>query len=631
MSSTPKKKPKKPTRSPFHLILIALSIFVLISLFQTPSRPDKVSYSKFKAKVEEGAFSRVFISDPYIVGELKGSSFSEAGTLIGEQKTSDSGMGDLFKVKPSLSTVRVDGDDSLIKLLDETGVEYEYKLQNNAFRDFFLTWILPFGLIFLLWTFLFRRMGGPGSEFMRIGRAQNTLKPASDLKQKFKDVAGQDEAKHELEEVVEFLREPQRFTHLGGQLPKGILLVGPPGTGKTLLARAVAGEAQVPFFSMSGSDFVEMFVGVGASRVRDLFKQAKAKAPCIIFIDELDAVGKARGMGSMGGHDEREQTLNQLLVEMDGFESQAGVIIMAATNRPEILDPALLRAGRFDRQVMVGKPDVGEREAILVLHAKKVKLAEAVSLKKVAQGTPGMVGADLANVINEAALLAARRRSEAVEQEDFEEAIERILAGLEKKKRVINKHEKEVVAHHEAGHAIIATLRGADRVHKISIIPRGVAALGYTMQLPTEDRYLMSRGELINRIDVLLGGQAAEDVIFGEISTGASDDLQRATNIARAMVTQYGMGATLGPATIERERTPMLMDGGSVGVGKNFSEETAKLVDQEIKDLLKDRMRKVKALLKEKHALLKDVALTLLEKETLNDKEFEALVAKHVA
>ncbi len=613
------KRPKASKNKIFpNIIWIGLGLFLLFNLLNPPKRPDQITYSEFKEKIAGGAFAKVQITEGLVIGELK------------SQATASDDKPSLFNPPNTHSSTILMNDQELIKLLDQHKTAYEFKIQNNFLRDFLLSWVLPIGLMFLLWNFMFRKMG-PGSSIMSFGKNKSRLKAESELKTTFNDVAGQDEAKHELIEIVDFLKEPKRFTQLGGKLPKGVLLVGPPGTGKTLLARAVAGEAKVPFFNISGSEFVEMFVGVGAARVRDLFEQAKSKAPCIIFIDELDAIGKARGMAVVGGHDEREQTLNQLLVEMDGFDSKAGVVIMAATNRPEILDQALLRAGRFDRQVLVGRPDVKEREAILVLHAKKVKLSQDVNLLTVAKSTPGMVGADLANVVNEAALLAARYRKSEVQMADFQEAVERILTGLEKKKRVINKHEKEVVAHHEAGHAIVATLKKADRVHKISIIPRGIGALGFTMQLPTEDRYLMTQSELTNKIDVLLGGQAAEKIIFNEISTGASDDLQRATQIARSMITIYGMGQSLGPTTLDRDRTPMYMDQGQIASGKNFSEETAKQVDEEIKTLMKSRMQSVQKILQENLALLKDVAGVLLEKETLNETQFDEIVAKHIA
>jgi len=439
-----------------------------------------------------------------------------------------------------------------------------------------------------------------------------------------------DEAKEELKEVVDFLQDPKRFQTLGGHIPKGVLLVGPPGTGKTLLAKAVAGEAKVPFFSVSGSEFVEMFVGLGAARVRDLFAQAGEKAPCIIFIDELDALGKARGANPLGGHDEREQTLNQLLVEMDGFDPKKGVIIMAATNRPEILDPALLRPGRFDRQVLVDRPDIKGREAILRVHAKNVKLAPDVDLKVLAARTPGFVGADLANLINEGALLAARRNKQSVEMADLEEAIDRVVAGLEKKARVMNPKERERVAYHEAGHALVAaSVPSGDPVHKISIIPRGIAALGYTLQLPTEDRYLLTRSELLDRLAVLLGGRSAEALIYGEVSTGAQNDLQRAADIARRMVTEYGMSDRLGAVAFESERRPLFLPAGN-GVsglgGKDYSEETAREIDQEIKRIVDESEGRVRQLLARERDRLSAVAERLLVKEVLEGEELRALL-----
>jgi cell division protease FtsH len=451
----------------------------------------------------------------------------------------------------------------------------------------------------------------------------------SELNTTFADVAGCDEAKEELKEIIDFLKEPERFQVLGGRMPKGVLLVGPPGTGKTLLARAVAGEAGVPFFSISGSEFVELFVGVGASRVRELFTQAREKAPCIIFIDELDAIGKARGIAVMGGHDEREQTLNQLLVEMDGFDPRVGVVIMAATNRPEILDPALLRAGRFDRQVLVDKPDVKGREEILNVHAKNVKLSPEVDLKVVAQKTPGFSGADLANIINEAALLAARRRKTAVDMDDLNEAVDRVIAGLEKKNRVINPKEKKIVAYHETGHALIAAYTsGADKVHKISIVPRGLGALGYTQQLPTEDRYLMTKQELLGKIDVLLGGRVAEELAFDEISTGAHNDLQRATDIARAMVAEYGMGETLGLSTYPRQARPMFLSPEQAPLmGKEYSESTAAKLDAEVKGILESSRGRVRGILEEHKDKLEAVAQKLLKTEVMDSVEFEKFLS----
>ena len=443
----------------------------------------------------------------------------------------------------------------------------------------------------------------------------------------FKDVAGIDEALEEVSEIVEFLKNPEKFQRLGGRIPKGVLLVGPPGTGKTLLAKAVAGEAQVPFFSISGSDFVEMFVGVGAARVRDLFQQASQKAPCIIFIDELDALGKARGVNVYGGHDEREQTLNQLLSEMDGFESNNGVIIMAATNRPEILDIALLRPGRFDRQIVVDRPDINGRESILRVHARQVKLAREVDLKVIAARTPGFVGADLANLLNEAALIAARHNKKKVEMHDLEEAIDRVIAGLEKKSRVMNKREKETVAYHEAGHAIVASaVPGSDPVHRVSIIPRGVAALGYTLQLPTEDRYLMTRSELIGRITVLLGGRVAEELRYGQVSTGGQNDLKRATDIARSMVAEYGMSDSIGPVSLGRGGRTLFL-GAEMPESKIYSESLASKIDAEIRNLLVEAETRVRTILSEKRQQLEILAQRLLEKELVEKDELAAILA----
>jgi cell division protease FtsH len=450
-----------------------------------------------------------------------------------------------------------------------------------------------------------------------------------DIPTRFSDVAGVDEAKEELQEVVQFLRTPERFTRLGGRMPKGVLLVGPPGTGKTLLSRAVAGEAGVSFFSISGSEFVELFVGMGAARVRDLFKQAREKAPCIVFIDELDALGKARGMGMMGGHDEREQTLQQLLVEMDGFDPRAGVIIMAATNRPEILDPALLRAGRFDRHVLVDKPDLNGRMAILEVHSQRITLADDVDLKVLAQRTPGLSGADLENVLNEGALLAARADRDEVTMADLEEAVDRIVGGLEKKNRVINAEEKKRVAYHETGHALTAAFTPkADKVHKISIIPRGIAALGYTEQRPTEDRYLMSQSELEGKVDVMLGGRVAERLIFHEVSTGAANDLQRATDLVRAMLTQYGMGTTLGPVTYNPRNQPVYLPQDSMFAppSQEYSQATAAALDEELRRFMEDREQRVENLLTEHHALLEKVAQELLKEEVIDGARFQEII-----
>ncbi|NTW66496.1 MAG: ATP-dependent zinc metalloprotease FtsH, partial [Nitrospirae bacterium] len=531
------------------------------------------------------------------------------------------------KDKPFVS-VRIE-DPELIKSLEASGVTYEGRITENWFKDFLLAWILPLVVLVVIWTFVFRRMGGggPGETIMSFGKSRAKIYGESDVKVTFNDVAGVEEAKEELIEVVEFLKRPDKFTRLGGRIPKGVMLVGPPGTGKTLLARAVAGEAKVPFFSMSGSEFVEMFVGVGASRVRDLFKQAIQRAPCIIFIDELDALGRARGAGIAGGHEEREQTLNQLLAEMDGFDPRKGVIIMAATNRPEILDPALLRAGRFDRHVLVDRPNIKDREDILQIHVRGVKLSKDVDLKVIAARTPGFVGADLANMVNEAALLAARKNKTEVEMTDFEAAIDRLIAGLEKKRRVMNKKEKDIVAYHECGHTIVAELLPTtDPVHRVSIVQRGITALGYTLQLPTEDRYLMTRTELLDKLCVMLGGRVAEEIVFGEVSTGAQNDLQRAAGIARSMVTEYGMTEKFGPLTFEKERRPMFLDIGLPNGPKAYSEDTAREIDQEVRRLIDGSYAKVKDMLTQNQERLRTLAKVLLEKETLEGEEIRKVL-----
>ncbi len=482
-----------------------------------------------------------------------------------------------------------------------------------------------------VWYFLMKRMGGQQAGFMTLGKNKAKIYMENELNVTFADVAGVDEAKQELVEVIEFLKTPGKFTDIGGRIPKGILLVGPPGSGKTLLAKAVAGESGVPFFSLSGSEFVEMFVGLGAARVRDLFVQAKEKAPCIIFIDELDALGKARGFGAMGGHDEREQTLNQLLVEMDGFDPKVGVILMAATNRPEILDPALLRPGRFDRHVLVDRPDKVGREQILRVHLKKIKTVPDLDLEKLANMTPGMVGADLANLVNEAALLAVRRDKTEVGMAEFEEAVERIVAGLEKKNRLINASERETVAYHEMGHALVAlSLPGTDPVQKISIIPRGIAALGYTMQVPTGDRFLMRKTELENKIASLLGGRAAEEIIFGDISTGAHNDLARATDIARSMIREYGMSEKLGQVYLAGDKQPLFLGTGMREAG-DYSEATAEIIDREIRESIRREYDRALTILREKKDILIRGARLLLEKEKLDGEEIRALLASPAA
>jgi cell division protease FtsH len=588
-------------RHKFSMWYILLGIWVVLILqnaLHTAFAIKTIPYSEFLRLLQDGKVSELAITADRIQGRMTNG-------------------GEMFR------TVRVDPE--LSKLLEQYSVTFKGEIESTFLRDLF-SWVFPIFLFIGVWYFLMKRMAGQQPGFMTLGKNKAKIYVENELNVTFKDAAGVDEAKQELVEVVEFLKEPDRFTELGGQMPKGVLLVGPPGTGKTLLAKAVAGESGVPFFSLSGSEFVEMFVGLGAARVRDLFVQAKEKAPCIIFIDELDALGKARGFGAMGGHDEREQTLNQLLVEMDGFDPKVGVILMAATNRPEILDPALLRPGRFDRTILVDRPDKKGREEILKVHLKKVKKAKDVDVEALAGMTPGMVGADLANLVNEAALLAVRRKKKSVGMSEFEEAVERVLAGLEKKNRLINKKERETVAYHELGHAIVAlSLPGVDPVQKISIIPRGIAALGYTLQVPTEDRFLMARSELLNKICTLLGGRAAEEVIFSDISTGAHNDLSKATDIARSMVTEYGMSQELGQVYLSPEKRPQFLDmaGGS---RVEYSESTAELIDKEIKSIISEQYERALEIIREKEDDLKFVSQVLLEKEKIDGDELRKLL-----
>jgi cell division protease FtsH len=594
---------KKQRFNLFYVLMAVWGVLILQNLIFSQFRPRVIAYSEFIQAVLDDKVLEIAVGQDTITGKMKG----ENGEEI------------LFR------TVRVDTE--LSKQLAEHGVKFTGQVENTFFTTL-LSWIIPILLFFGIWMFLMRRMQMGQAGMMTLGKNKAKLVGEKDIATRFDDVAGADEAKEELQEIVSFLREPRIYQEIGGRMPKGILLVGPPGTGKTLIARAVAGEAGVPFFSLSGSDFVEMFVGMGAARVRDLFTQAREKAPCIIFIDELDAMGKARGAGAVGGHDEREQTLNQLLVEMDGFDPSQGVVIMAATNRPEVLDPALLRSGRFDRQVLVDRPDVRGRRAILDIHAKQIKLAADVDLDVIAQKTPGFSGADLANVINEAALLAARKRKTSVGMMELDEAVDRLIGGLEKKNRVINPKEKKIVAYHEVGHALVAALTpGADAVHKISIIPRGLAALGYTQQRPTEDRYLMSREELFTKIDVLLGGRIAEQITFGDVTTGAGNDLMRATDIARAMVAEYGMGETLGLSTYPRQHMPAFLETQSpFSSGREYSDATAAQLDQEVKSILNQREAHVTRMLKAHQQTLIAVAEKLLEKEVLMEEEFLSLM-----
>ena len=597
---------KKLHFSIWYVLLAVWAVFMIHDVIQALQRTAELPYSEFKTLVTAGKVSEVTVTHQALSGKLKTDEGSE------EQK--------LF------STVRVD-DPDLVKALTAHGVKFSGVIESTFLRDL-LSWVLPVVIFAAIWFVIFQRMGQAQGGFMRVGQSKAKIYMEKDLKVTFADVAGVDEAKEELQEVIEFLRTPEKFTKLGGRIPKGILLVGPPGTGKTLLARAVAGEAAVPFFSISGSEFVEMFVGVGAARVRDLFEQAKGKAPCIIFIDELDALGKARGMGPMA-HEEREQTLNQLLVEMDGFDPRIGVILMAATNRPEILDPALLRAGRFDRHVLVDRPDKIGRLAILRVHAQKVALGPDADLEVIAAMTPGFSGADLANIINEAALLAVRRSKERVGLSELQEAVERVVAGLERKNRVLNPMEKERVAYHETGHALVAlSVPGADVVQKISIIPRGIAALGYTLQLPTEDRFLMTKTELENKIAVLLGGRIAEELVFGEASTGAQNDLVKATDIAKSMVKAYGMSEKLGTLTLERERQPQFVQIQAPQEKGDYSEQTAREIDCEVRRIMDEQYDRVKGLLEAERTALVAGAKVLLEKEVISGADLKAIMDK---
>ena len=589
-------------------LIIAIASLLLIQFWLSP-KVENVSYTQFKNLVKEGKITSVVIS---------------TNQLKGFETRQDQKQEPLFP-EMIYRTPRVD-DRNLVEFLEESNIDIIAE-NENTFLKMLLSWVVP-ALIFVgIWMFAIKKMGQAGPGMMTLGKHKAKIVAQTGLGVDFNSVAGQDEAKQELQEVIDFLKTPEKFTRLGAKIPKGILLVGPPGTGKTLLAKAVAGESGVPFFSISGSDFIEMFVGLGAARVRDLFDQAGKTAPCIVFIDELDALGKARGIGGIsGGHDEREQTLNQLLAEMDGFETNKGVIILAATNRPEILDPALLRPGRFDRHILVDRPDLKERVAILRVHSKGVTLADSVDLEVMARRTPGFTGADLANLVNEATLLAVRNGKDKVDNEEFEQAIDRIIAGLEKKNRVLNDREKNIVAYHETGHALVATFTAtAEKVHKITVVPRGIGSLGFTLQLPTEDRYLMSKTELLEKIDVLLGGRAAEELTFGEITTGAQNDLQKATNIARSMVTLYGMNEKLGQATYNAPGGQFLQE-QQLFQQKEISDETAKLIDDEVRAILAERMVEVKKLLATKKDLLEKVASVLLEKETLESEEFLELV-----
>jgi cell division protease FtsH len=596
-----------------YILLAFAALFVLQAIVAERNAPKRVPMSELVQSVRDGKVTEVLIRDTEIAAQLKAEGEKRPERIV---------------------ATRLPGIDEteLVKELEAKGVKFSGAVEQTSWLVTFLTaWVLPVALLGGIWFFLMRRMqrGGP----LSIGKAKARIyDETQDGKVTFEDVAGVDEAEGELVEVVDFLRTPQKYTALGARIPKGVLLVGPPGTGKTLLAKAVAGEAGVPFFSMSGSEFVEMFVGLGASRMRDLFVEAKKRAPCIVFLDELDAIGKSRGgVAALATHDEREQTLNQLLTEMDGFTASTGVIIMAATNRPEVLDPALLRAGRFDRHVLVDRPDLKGREEILKIHVRGVKLGDDVDLRALAQRTPGMVGADLAKVVNEAALAGARRGSPLVAQKDFEEAIDRIQLGLEKKGRVLSPEEKRRVAYHESGHALVAlSVDHANPVHRVTIIPRSIGALGVTLQLPTEDRYLVTREELFDRICVLFGGRVAEEIVCGDVSTGAHDDLTRATETARQMVTRLGMSEKLGPQTFGQAQQSRFLPG--VGLEeRNYSEETARAIDAEVRAIVDRQHERAREILESRREVLERMATRLIEVETLDRQAIDAIVGPTAA
>ncbi len=624
-----KSRPPSPLNRNFSLWGVVASVLLVLALnFLLIPKPSvmMVDFSAFKKLITDGSIKRVEMTPSAYYGFALTKEQQDAlRQQAQEGKVTQTGG----VPAKEYQTAPVQ-DPGFVALLDSKEVEYyEVLPQNHPILGFLISWILPLGAMFLIWRFLSRRMGGLGRGVMSFGQNKSLLVAEGNTGVGFDDVAGAEEAKAELVEVVDFLKRPARYTSIGGKIPKGVLLVGAPGTGKTLMARAVAGEAGVAFFKISGSEFVEMFVGVGAARVRDLFQQARGKAPCIIFIDELDAIGKSRAQ-ALSANDEREQTLNQLLVEMDGFDSRTGVIILAATNRPEVLDPALLRPGRFDRQVLMDIPDLNGREAILRIHSQEVRLDDSVNLRDVARRTPGFVGADLANLVNEAALLAVRAGREKVTQPDFDSAFERLVAGLEKKNRLINAKERKIVAYHETGHALVAHLTpGADSVEKISIVPRGLGALGYTIQLPTEDRFLMTEGELNTRIDVLLGGRAAEQLVFHEVSTGATNDLDKAGDIARRMITDFGMSERFRNTFLPARRQGQLVGDANAMMLREYSEATQQYVDEESARIIGGRYEKVAELLGRYESLLHEIAEKLLEVEVLDKAQFKAMIEKY--
>jgi len=615
------KSPKFPT---WIIIVLFFLFFVLQVLYLGPGSGNDIKYSEFLNYVKQGYIEEISITNGV---DIEGT-YSEKALQDGIVQPPAQDQNQWQLTEPSaeaarkFTTTMLRGDE-IRPILDQNEVVYDVRIEEDWFSGV-LIWVIPLVLFIVIYIFLFRRMN-PGQQVLNIGKNKASLyDKQTESKVSFEDVAGLEEAKAEVEEVVEFLKNPQKFTKLGGVLPKGVLLVGPPGTGKTLLAKATAGEADVPFFSLSGSDFVEMFVGVGAARVRDLFKQAKEKAPCIVFIDEIDSIGRTRGRGMMmGSNDERENTLNQLLSEMDGFNSDKGVIIMAATNRPDILDSALLRPGRFDRQILIDKPDLNGRVAVLKVHSKKLKLDDNIDLRVLASQTPGFAGAELANLCNEAALIAARRGKKSVEMVDFQDAIERVVAGLEKKNKLISPEERKIVAYHESGHAIVGWyLEHTDPVLKVSIVPRGLAALGYTLQTPLEDRFLMTTEELNDKICALLGGRVAEEIIFGKISTGAQNDLERITNMAFAMVAEYGMSEKLGYISLKDSSNPE----NSYGFNKKYSDRTSEEIDEAVQEIIKFNYERTKDLLKEHREKLEEMAKTLLDKEVLNHYDLRELL-----
>ncbi len=622
-----KKSPKKPFFSLWLLAPLVVVIFILLNQLMILNSSALIPFSEFKDRITSGQIKKVVLGPVYFTGY----------TSIQDDDSSNTSLFSFLSVQKNTNEYVTVGiyTSEFLQLLDDHHVVYHVRPKERSyFVELLLQWVLPFLLIFLVWRAIMRRMtksmGGLGGSIFSPGQARSAAIDEGKVETRFKDVAGVDEAKEELMEVVDFLKYPQKYTEIGGKIPRGVLLVGPPGTGKTLLARAVAGEAGVPFFRISGSDFVEMFVGVGASRVRDLFRQAREKAPCIIFIDELDAIGKSRH-NSYSSNDEREQTLNQLLVEMDGFDNKTGLILLAATNRPDVLDPALLRPGRFDRQVVVDRPDVKGREQILKLHAESVKLDASADLSAIARITAGCSGADLANIINEAALLAVRGKRKTVIMTDLDEAVEKAMIGLQKKSRVIREEERKVIAYHETGHAIVGSFTdGADKVHKVTIVPRGTSTLGYTFHIPEDDKHIVTEKQLLAEIDVLLGGRAAEQVKFNMVSTGAANDLTRATDIARSLITDYGMSSKFKNVALSKRGAGYLGD-NEPRLVREYAETTQQYIDEEIAKIINTRYEGVVKMLNEKKHLLEKIATTLLEKETIENEEFDAIIAEEKA